>query len=63
MKMLDLYTLSPQDKHNILLEYLQEKELRESNPALMSAWQQYKTLLALVDKNTPPDPIDETQFG
>jgi len=63
MKMLDLYTLSAIDRHNILLEYLREKELRESNPALMSAWQQYKTLVALIDNNTPPEPIDETQFG
>jgi len=53
MKMLDMYTLLVVDKHNILLEYLQEKELRELNPALMEQWKKYKTLLALVDKNNP----------
>ena len=63
MKMLDLYTLSPGDKNKILIEYLEEKEIRESNIAVNLAWQHYKTLVNLAHSGQEPEPINELHFG
>ena len=63
MKILDIYTLTKNEKYNILFEYLEEKELRENNESVKLAWEHYKTLVKLAHSGKDPEPIDETQFG
>jgi hypothetical protein len=63
MKMLDIYTISSVERDKILIEHFEEKEIRETNPAVALAWQHYKTLVKLAHSGLEPEPIDETQFG
>ena len=55
--------MTKNEKYNILVEYLEEKELRENNKSVKLAWEHYKTLVKLAHSGKDPEPIDETQFG